>query len=116
MHDENFPLSMIQEAVLDFEEMLESSREKHPTQQRSDTLPPSFPPSLDLLHHTTPAKSGVREPGRGGVTVTRSHSLPRTCKKNICFLHLLTKESSEYDDALLNVFLCSVSLRKTFYS
>ncbi|KAK4324357.1 hypothetical protein Pmani_004984 [Petrolisthes manimaculis] len=71
------PGDALQEAVLDFEEMLESSREKYPMQQRSDTLPPSFPPSLDLLHHTQPARSGVGESGRG-VTVTRSHSLPRT--------------------------------------
>ncbi|XP_045619164.2 KN motif and ankyrin repeat domains 1 isoform X2 [Procambarus clarkii] len=65
----------LQEAVMDFEEMLENSREKHQVKERSETLPPNIP-SLDLLHHTPPLKAQLVSP-KSGAGVVRSHSLPR---------------------------------------
>ncbi|XP_069956736.1 KN motif and ankyrin repeat domain-containing protein 1 isoform X2 [Cherax quadricarinatus] len=65
----------LQEAVMDFEEMLENSREKCHVKERSETLPPNIP-SLDLLHHTPPSKTHLTSP-KLGVGVVRSHSLPR---------------------------------------
>lgn len=65
----------LQEAVMDFEEMLENTREKHNFKNRSETLPPNIP-SLDLLHHTPPLQTHSVNP-KVGVGVSRSHSLPR---------------------------------------
>ncbi|KAG7166806.1 KN motif and ankyrin repeat domain-containing protein 1-like [Homarus americanus] len=65
----------LQEAVMDFEEMLENSREKRLVKEKSETLPPNVP-SLDLLHHTPPPHTHPTSP-KSGVGVSRSHSLPR---------------------------------------
>ncbi|XP_050711972.1 uncharacterized protein LOC126996022 isoform X5 [Eriocheir sinensis] len=77
------PSVALQEAVLDFEEMLETSRERIGVSGsgggggggRSSTLP-----SLDLLHHTPQQPSPLHHHHHlktSGVGVSRSHSLPR---------------------------------------
>ncbi|XP_068205020.1 uncharacterized protein [Palaemon carinicauda] len=66
----------LQEAVLDFEEMLENSQEGRPHKNRSETLPSDLSSYSSTSHHSLYAQHHHLSPKLGS-SLARSHSLPR---------------------------------------